>query len=68
MNIGTGKIELIMRHPTGMATQTWANTQLAMKASDAAVSSGFADVQVQLTGKVDDSQVLTNVPFRSGLH
>jgi len=29
VNIGTGKIELTIGHPTDMATQTWANTQLA---------------------------------------
>ena len=31
VNIGTGKIELTIGHPTDMATQTWANTQLATK-------------------------------------
>jgi hypothetical protein len=36
VNIGTGKIELTIGHPTDMATQTWANTQLALKANDAA--------------------------------
>jgi len=31
VNIGTGKIELTIGHPTDMATQTWASTQLATK-------------------------------------
>ena len=31
VNIGTGKIELTIGHPTDMASQTWANTQLANK-------------------------------------
>ena len=35
VNIGTGKIELTIGHPTGMATQTWTNTQLSLKANDA---------------------------------
>ena len=53
VNIGTGKIELTIRHPTDMATQTWANTELALKANDAAVTTAFAGVQVQLAGKQD---------------
>ena len=31
VNLSTGKIELLVGHPTDMATQTWANTQLATK-------------------------------------
>ena len=53
VNIGTGKIELTIGHPTDMATQTWANTQLALKANDAAVTTAFAGVQLQLAGKQD---------------
>ncbi len=53
VNIGTGKVELTIGHPTDMATQTWANTQLALKADDAAVTTAFAGVQVQLAGKQD---------------
>ena len=35
-----------------MATQTWTNTQLALKANDAAVTTAFAGVQLQ-AGKQD---------------
>lgn len=31
VNLSTGKIELLVCHPPNMATQTWANTQLATK-------------------------------------
>ena len=53
VNIGTGKIELTIGHPTGMATQSWTNTQLALKADDAAVTTAFAGVQLQLATKQD---------------
>ena len=53
VNIGTGKIELTIGHPTDMATQTWTNTQLALKANDTDVTTAFAGVQVQLAGKQD---------------
>jgi len=53
VTIGTGKIELTIGHPTDMATQTWTNTQLALKANDTDVTTAFAGVQVQLAGKQD---------------
>ena len=31
VNLSTGKIELLVGHPTDMATQSWANSQLATK-------------------------------------
>ena len=40
-------------HPLEMTTQTWANTHLAIKAKDAAVTTAFAGVQVQLQSKQD---------------
>jgi hypothetical protein len=55
VNIGTGKIELTIGHPTDMATQTWTNTQLALKANDNEVSTAFAGVQVQLAAKAETS-------------
>jgi len=55
VNIGTGKIELTIGHPTDMATQTWTNTQLALKANDSEVSTAFAGVQVQLAAKAETS-------------
>ena len=51
VNIGTGKIELTIGHPTDMATQTWTNTQLALKDNDNEVSTRFAGVKVQLADK-----------------
>jgi hypothetical protein len=65
VNIGTGKIELTIGHPTDMATQTWANTQLALKANDAAVTTSFAGVQVQLAGKQDSLTASTGI-FMNG--
>ena len=62
INLGTGKIELTIGHPTGMATQTWTNTQLALKAKDADVTLAFAGYNVLLSQKAETSQVLTNVP------
>ena len=47
---------------SNFSTTSSINTSLALKANDAAVATGFAGIQVQLAGKVDDSQVLTNVP------
>jgi hypothetical protein len=37
INIGTGKVELTIGHPIDMATQTWTNTQLALKANSSQV-------------------------------
>ena len=51
VNIGTGKVQLTIGHPTDMASRTWANTQLALKADDAAVTTAFAGLTVELTGK-----------------
>ena len=65
VNIGTRKIELTIGHPTDMATQTWANTQLALKANDAAVTTSFAGVQVQLAGKQDSSKASMGI-FMNG--
>ena len=65
VNIGTGKIELTIGHPPDMATQTWANTQLALKANDAAVTTSFAGVQVQLAGKLDSLTASTGI-FMNG--
>ena len=65
MNTGTGEIELTIGHPTDMATQTWANTQLALKANDAAVTTSFAGVQVQLAGKQDSLTASTGI-FMNG--
>ena len=48
VNIGTGKIELTIGHPTDMATQTWTNTQLALKANDADVTLAFAGYNLSL--------------------
>ena len=62
VNIGTGKIELTIGRPTDMATQTWTNTQLALKANDADVTLAFAGYNVLLSQKAETSQVLTNVP------
>ena len=62
VNIGTGKVELTIGHPTGMATQTWTNTQLALKANDADVTLAFSGYNVLLSQKAETSQVLTNVP------
>ncbi len=62
INIGTGKIELTIGHPLDMATQTWTNTQLALKANDADVTLAFAGYNVLLSQKAETSQVLTNVP------
>jgi len=62
VNIGTGKIELTIGHPTDMATQTWTNTQLALKANDADVTLAFAGYNVLLSQKAETSQALTNVP------
>ena len=62
VNIGTGKIELTIGHPTDMATQTWTNTQLALKANDADVTLAFAGYNLLLSQKAETSQVLTNVP------
>ena len=62
VNIGTGKIELTIGHPTDMATQTWTNTQLALKANDADVTLAFAGYNGLLSQKAETSQVLTNVP------
>ena len=45
-----------------MATQTWTNTQLALKANDADVTLAFAGYNVLLSQKAETSQVLTNVP------
>ena len=46
VNIGTGKIELTIGRPRNMATQTWTNTQLALKANDADVTLAFAGYNV----------------------
>ena len=45
-----------------MAARTWTNTQLALRANDAAVATACAGVQVQLSSGVNISQMLTNVP------
>ena len=44
---------------TDMATQTWTNTQLALKANDADVTLAFAGYNVLLSQKAETSQVLT---------
>ena len=79
VNIGTGKVELTIGHPTGMATQTYVNSQIAAathtisdvtglqtaldsKALDSDVTTAFAGINVELSQKVETSQVLTNVP------
>ncbi len=62
INIGTGKIELTIGHPLDMATQTWTNMQLALKANDADMTTAFAGYTVLLSQKAETSQVLTNVP------
>ena len=70
VNIGTGKIELTIGHPTGMATQTWTNAQLALKANDADVTTAFAGYNAVRCQKAETSQVLTKVPanvYRHGL-
>ena len=49
VNFGTGKIELTIGHPTDTATQPWAITQLPLKADDAAVTTTFASMNVELS-------------------
>jgi hypothetical protein len=48
-NFGTGKLELTVGHPIDMATQTWANTQLALKANTSAMTSALATKQPLLS-------------------
>ena len=57
VNIGTGKVELTIGHPTDMA-QTWANMQSALKSNDNEVSTIFAGVQVQLAAKAETSAMI----------
>ena len=56
VNIGTGKVELTIGHPTGMATQTYVNSQIAAATH---TISDVTGLQTALGSKALDSDVTT---------
>ena len=56
VNLGTGKIELTIGHPTGMATQTYVNSQIAAATHTISDATGL---QTALDSKALDSDVTT---------
>ena len=56
VNIGTGKVELTIGHPTGMATQTYVNSQIAAATH---TISDVTGLQTALDSKALDSDVTT---------
>ena len=72
MNLVTTEIELLIRHPTDMAAQAWANGRFALDndvTSTVAALTTSIDAETEpstmttaMNGKVNSNQVLTNVP------
>jgi len=65
VNIETGKLALTIGYPTDMATQTWTNPQLALKSNDAALTTAFVGVTVELAGTQDT--VTATLPLAKSL-
>ena len=61
VHLGTGKIELTVGRPTGMASQTWANAQLSTKQASIA---GFSQSGANnaFTGSIDTPTLRVNFP------
>jgi hypothetical protein len=59
VNFGTGKLELSVGHPTGMATQTWTNTQLASYTTTSSIATQLAAKQNAIVGSLNIPGSLT---------